>query len=158
MYNARSHKSTIHTRQDAVCCMLLPLDSRHYHRGGGQQRDQVGQGRAAAVVSDEDGRLSQCQRAQLHHELARWPGLQCTHSQTQVRCRRRRVQLYMYTRARADGAGIEPAINMHECHRAGTGVGLVLIQKLKKGLLCYRTIQFVVLLPGVNGSPCCCGW
>ena len=90
MYNARSHKSTIHTRQDAVCCMLLPLDSRHYHRGGGQQRDQVGQGRAAAVVSDEDGRLSQCQRAQLHHELARWPGLQCTHSQTQVR----RVHVY----------------------------------------------------------------
>ena len=38
------------------------------------------------MVPDEDSRLLQRQRAQLYDELARWLGLQCPYSQTQVRC------------------------------------------------------------------------
>ena len=62
----------------------LAADSRHYHRRGGQQRNEVGERRAAALVSDEDGRLLERQRPQLHDELARRTRLQRAHSQTQV--------------------------------------------------------------------------
>lgn len=60
-------------------------DPRYYHRGNRQQGDQIGKGRAAAVVSDEDGWLQQRERTQLHHVLARRTRLQRHHTQTQTR-------------------------------------------------------------------------
>ena len=65
--------------------MVLSLpDPRHHDRGGGQQWDQVSQGRLVAVVPDEDSWIPQRQCAQLHHQLAWRPGLQRHHSQTPV--------------------------------------------------------------------------
>lgn len=49
---------------------LIYLDSRHHNRGDRQSRDKVSQGRATALVPDEDSWLPQRERAQLHNLLA----------------------------------------------------------------------------------------
>ena len=77
-----------------VTCLFFvhSSDSRHHRRTDGHEWGEVGQGRIAPVVPDEDGWLSECQRSQLHNELARWTCLQCAHPQAQVRqdvCRHR---------------------------------------------------------------------
>lgn len=58
----------------------MSVDTRHSHRGGGRVvRDAVGQGLAPSLVSDEDCRLLQRQREELHHFLEGRAGFQRHH-------------------------------------------------------------------------------
>ncbi len=60
-------------------------DPGHYCHFRGGPDYQSCQGRAAALVPDEDGWLQQRQRQELHHLLEGWSRLQRHHSQASVR-------------------------------------------------------------------------
>ncbi len=56
--------------QTSIFTLSHLADPRHHLRGHRQSGDEIGQGGLAVMVSDEDGGLSQRERAQLYDQVA----------------------------------------------------------------------------------------